>query len=76
MTITDIKKGRKYLSAIYIDGELAVHLDTRVVLEENIRAGKEITDERLKELIEISNVRRAKEKAKKAKLEAKAQKKK
>lgn len=63
MTITDIKKGRKYLSAIYIDGELAVHLDTRVVLEENIRAGKEITDERLKELIEISNVRRAKEKA-------------
>ena len=63
MTITDIKKGRKYLSAIYIDGELAVHLDTRVVLEENVRAGKEITDERLKELIEISNVRRAKEKA-------------
>ena len=63
MTITDIKKGRKYLSAIYIDGELAVHLDTRVVLEENIRAGKEITDERLKELIDISNVRRAKEKA-------------
>lgn len=63
MTITDIKKGRKYLSAIYIDGELAVHLDTRVVLEENVRAGKEITDERLKELIDISNVRRAKEKA-------------
>ena len=63
MTITYIKKGRKYLSAIYIDGELAVHLDTRVVLEENIRAGKEITDERLKELIDISNVRRAKEKA-------------
>lgn len=63
MTITDIKKGRKYLSAIYIDGELAVHLDSRVVLEENVRAGKEITDERLKELIDISNVRRAKEKA-------------
>lgn len=63
MTITDIKKGRKYLSAIYIDGELAVHLDSRVVLEENVRAGKEITDERLKKLIDISNVRRAKEKA-------------
>lgn len=63
MTITDIKKGRKYLSAIYIDGELAVRIDTRVILEENVRIGKEITDEQLKELIDLSNLRRAKEKA-------------
>ena len=63
MTITDIKKGRKYLSAIYIDGELAVRIDTRVILEENVRIGKEITDEDLKELIDLSNLRRAKEKA-------------
>ncbi|MCH5300699.1 MAG: regulatory protein RecX [Ruminococcus sp.] len=63
MIITDIKKGRKYLSSVYIDGELAVKLDTRVVLENGIRAGLEIDDEKLKEYIDLSNTRRAKEKA-------------
>lgn len=63
MIITDIKKGRKYLSTIYIDGEPAVKLDTRVVLENGIKTGLEINDETLKEYIDLSNTRRAKEKA-------------
>lgn len=63
MIITDIKKGRKYLSAVYIDGELAVRLDTRVIVENGIRPGLEIDDEKLKEYIDLSNKRRAKEKA-------------
>lgn len=63
MIITDIKPGRKYLSSIYIDDELAVKLDSRTVLEEGITIGDNIDDEQLKEYIDISNLRRAKEKA-------------
>lgn len=63
MKITQIKKGRKYLSSIYIDGEFAVKLDSRTVLEEGITPGEEIDDETLKEYIELSDFRRAKEKA-------------
>ncbi len=63
MKITQIKKGRKYLSSIYIDGELAVKLDSRTVLEEGIAPGDEIDDETLREYIELSDFRRAKEKA-------------
>lgn len=63
MTITDIKKGRKYLSAVYIDGEFAVKLDTRVIIENGITVGLKIDDDKLKEYIDLSNTRRAKEKA-------------
>lgn len=63
MTITQIKQCRKYLSAIYIDGELAVKLDTRTVLENGLSVGDIIDDEQLREYIELSNERRAKEKA-------------
>lgn len=63
MKITEIKPGRKYLSSLYIDGEFAVKLDTRTVLEEGIKPGDELDDEQLKEYIELSNLRRAKEKA-------------
>ncbi|MCI7084869.1 recombination regulator RecX [bacterium] len=63
MKITQIKKCRKYLSSIYIDGEFAVKLDSRTVLEEGIAPGDEIDDETLREYIELSDFRRAKEKA-------------
>ena len=51
------------LSAVYIDGEYAMNLDTRVLLENRVDVGNELDDEALRELIDLSNERRAKEKA-------------
>jgi len=63
MIITAIEPRRKSLSAIYIDGEFALKLDTETVLSERLKVGTEIDDERLLELIKTSDARRAKEKA-------------
>ncbi|MBR3988523.1 MAG: regulatory protein RecX [Clostridia bacterium] len=63
MIITAIEPRRKSLSAIYIDGEFAVKLDTETVLSERLKIGEEIDDDRLYELIKTSDARRAKEKA-------------
>ena len=63
MVITAIEPRRKSLSAIYIDGEFALKLDTETVLSERLKVGDEIDDDRLLELIKASDSRRAKEKA-------------
>lgn len=63
MTITAIEPKKKGLSALYIDGEFAMKLDTEVLLLNRIDVGKEIDDETLHELVENSNVKRAKDKA-------------
>jgi regulatory protein len=63
MTITDIVPKRKKLSAIYIDGEYAVKIDTETIIASNFSVGSEITDEQLKDLIDCSEEKRAKEKA-------------
>lgn len=63
MTVTAVEPRRKSLSALYIDGEYAMKLDTQTLLENRISAGVEIDDEDLHRLIELSNLRRAKEKA-------------
>ena len=63
MKITDILPRRKGLSAVYIDGEYALSLDTQTLLEHRIDIGRELDDEELHDLIESSNERRAKEKA-------------
>lgn len=63
MVITAIEPRRKSLSAIYIDGEYALKLDTETVLSARLKVGQEIDDERLYELIQTSDARRAKEKA-------------
>ena len=63
MLITAIEPRKKSLSAVYIDGEFAMSLDTQTLLENRIEAGVEIDDEQLHKLIELSNFRRAKEKA-------------
>ena len=63
MKITDIRPRRKGLSAVYIDGESALSLDTQTLLEHRIDIGREFDDEELHDLIESSNERRAKEKA-------------
>ncbi len=63
MLITAIEPRRKSLSAVYIDGEFAMKLDTACLLENHIKAGSEITDEELHELIKKSDAHRAKERA-------------
>lgn len=63
MTVTAVEPRRKSLSALYIDGEYAMKLDTQTLIENRISAGVEIDDEELKQLIELSDTRRAKEKA-------------
>lgn len=63
MKITEIKPRRKRLSAVYIDGEFAVSLDTQTLIENRFDVGREIDDEDLHEIIKLSNERRAKDKA-------------
>lgn len=63
MIITDIVPKRKKLSALYIDGEFALKLDTETIIASRYSVGSEITDDELKELVDLSNEKRAKEKA-------------
>ena len=63
MTITAIEPKRKGLSALYIDGEFAMKLDTEVILANRIDVGMDIDDNKLKNLIESSDIKRAKDKA-------------
>lgn len=63
MTVTDIVPKGKGLSALYIDGELALKLDTETLISERLNIGDSIDDRKLKELIDKSNAKRAKEKA-------------
>ena len=63
MTVTNLEKKRKFLTAVYIDHEYAMDLDTRVLEENRIVQGTELTDEKLYSLLLESQHRRAKEKA-------------
>lgn len=63
MVITAIEPRRKSLSAVFIDGEYALKLDTETLIAEKVKVGSEIDDDRLLELIKMSDSRRAKEKA-------------
>lgn len=63
MIVTAIEPRRKSFSAIFIDGEYALKLDTETVIAERLKIGEEIDDERLHELIKASDTKRAKEKA-------------
>lgn len=63
MKVTALEKKRKYLTAVYIDGEYAMELDTRVLEENHIITGIELDDDALFTLVSQSRHRRAKEKA-------------
>ncbi len=63
MLITAIEPRRKAMSALYIDGEYVMNLDTQTLIENRFDVGREIDDEDLHEIIALSNERRAKEKA-------------
>lgn len=63
MTISAIEPRRKGLSALYIDGEFAMKLDTEVLLAHRFDVGREITHEELHECITASDNKRCKDKA-------------
>lgn len=63
MIITAVEPRRKNMTALYIDGEYALSVDTMSFMDSGKKIGSEITDEELYELTENSNINRAKEKA-------------
>lgn len=63
MLLTDARSRRKRLTQLYLDGEEAVKVDTEVFERSGLCIGATLTDEALRELLEASERRRAKEKA-------------
>lgn len=63
MLITAAEERRKGMTALYIDGEYAVSVDTLTLASRGFKTGSEISDDELYELLEASKVNRAKEKA-------------
>ncbi len=63
MIVTAVEPRKKNLSALYIDGEFAMKLSTHTLLENRIAPGTELDDEQLFELVKLSDLHRAKEKA-------------
>ena len=60
MLITAAEERKKGLTALYIDGEYAVSVDTVTLISSGKKAGSEISDEELYELIGNSRINRAK----------------
>ncbi len=63
MIVTAVEPRKKNLSALYIDGEFAMKLSTHTLLENRIAPGTELDDDKLHELVKLSDLHRAKEKA-------------
>ena len=63
MLITAAEERKKGMTALFIDGEYAVSVDTLTLASSGFRTGSEISDEELHELLENSKISRAKEKA-------------
>ena len=63
MKITAVEPRRKQMCALFIDGEYVMNLDAQTLIENRFDVGREIDDDELKEIIDKSNERRAKEKA-------------
>lgn len=63
MQITAIEPRKKGLSALYIDGEFALKLDTEVLLAHRFDVGREISDDDLHACVTDSDTKRCKDKA-------------
>ncbi len=63
MMLTAAEPRKKGLTALYIDGEFAVDLDTEIFLKAGLHEGDELSDERLHGLIRAGEERRAERKA-------------
>lgn len=63
MMLSAAEPRRKGLTALFIDGEFSVSVDTETFALSGLKPGAELTDEALHELIQRSDARRAQEKA-------------
>ena len=63
MLITASEERKKGMTALYIDGEYAVSVDTVTLASSGFHTGSDITDDELYELLRASKISRAKEKA-------------
>ncbi len=63
MLITASEERKKGMTALYIDGEYAVSVDTVTFASSGFHTGSDITDDELYELLRASRISRAKEKA-------------
>lgn len=63
MLITAAEERKKSMTALFIDGEYAVSIDTMTFVSSGKKTGSEITDDELYDLTEKSKISRAKEKA-------------
>ena len=63
MLITAVEPRKKGLSALYIDGEFAMKLDTEVLLAHRFDVGREIDDDDLHACLQESGLKRCKDKA-------------
>lgn len=63
MEITAMEPRRKSFTALFLDGEFAMNIDTETLLRSGWKVGQDITDEELYELLQASEQRRANEKA-------------
>lgn len=63
MLITAAEERKKGLTALYIDGEYAVSVDSMTLASFGLHTGSTISDDELYSLLEASKVNRAKEKA-------------
>ena len=63
MLITGAEERKKGRTALFIDGEYAVSIDTVTFMSSGFRVGADIDDDELYELIRTSKINRAKEKA-------------
>lgn len=63
MIITKISKTKKFQSLIYVDNQFYCALDNDILNLNNLKAGQEISCERLNEIAFDSDFKRAKEKA-------------
>lgn len=63
MYITDIKKERKMLSSIFVDGEFWAKIDNEVLAQNNVKIGSSLDESQLEQLKYDSEFKRAKEKS-------------
>lgn len=63
MYITDIKKERKMLSSIFVDGEFWAKIDNEVLAQNNVKIGFSLDKSQLEQLKYDSEFKRAKEKS-------------
>ena len=63
MELTAAEPRRRGLVQLFLDGEAAVKLDAQVFLQSGLKPGDQVSDQELFELIQVSDARRAQEKA-------------